>query len=285
MSDDATLMDRRAFLKLMLAVPCCAVLPSFLAGCLRRRGESFYVANESEYLKAFRETSKAARQYLAARFGETTATEVTREAEERFAAGLADLPDVGGKENPDTQYLVIAAWYTAYYAPLRKRGHTAEVVGRMIYDLNREGLKQKPRAEAGREGAARFTPAEYAKMRKWAEWTRKRQLPANWVAEFIQGNGEGFDFGYNYTECAICKYFHAQGTPELAPFVCLNDFLRSRTLGTGLHRTKTLAQGDALCNFRYKKSRPVTQDWSTEIPLIRKRIAEKRVCVVPKGWG
>ena len=47
------------------------------------------------------------------------------------------------------------------------------------------------------------------------------------------------------------------------------DFDRSRTYGTGLQRTKTIARGDGICNFRFKKDRPVVQNWSTELALIR----------------
>lgn len=51
------------------------------------------------------------------------------------------------------------------------------------------------------------------------------------------------------------------------------DFPRSKAYGTGLRRTKTLAAGDGVCNFRYKKGRPVVNDWSTEIGRLRAKAA------------
>ncbi len=51
----------------------------------------------------------------------------------------------------------------------------------------------------------------------------------------------------------------------------LNDFLKSAAIGSGLRRAKTLAQGDDICDFRYKKGRPVVQNWDAEIDLIRSR--------------
>ena len=87
------------------------------------------------------------------------------------------------------------------------------------------------------------------------------------------GDGTAFDYGYDYTECGVVKYFRAQGAPELAPYFCLNDFPKSAVDGSGLSRTKTIGQGVDLCNFRYKKGRPVLQGWSTEIDLIRSRLS------------
>ena len=86
------------------------------------------------------------------------------------------------------------------------------------------------------------------------------------MGRFLPGDGKTFDAGYDYTECGAVKYFKAQGVAEVAPYFCLNDFLASRAQGTGLVRKGTLAQGDPLCDFRYKRDRPVTQDWDTEVP-------------------
>ena len=110
------------------------------------------------------------------------------------------------------------------------------------------------------------------KFKTWAKWTKKRQYPANWIMEYIPGEDEDFDFGYNYTHCGVCLYLNSYDAIELAPFVCLNDFVESRALDTGLHRTKTIATGDKECNFRFKKGRKVTQNWDTEIDKIRERI-------------
>ena len=118
-------------------------------------------------------------------------------------------------------------------------------------------------------------------FRDWALWTQKREHTANWVAEFVEGQGADFDYGCNYTECAMVKYVTSQKVPELAPYICLADFPSSRAYDSGLVRTKTIATGDGVCDFRYKKGRPVTQDWATETRKIKafqvsgKRMGEK----------
>jgi hypothetical protein len=130
-------------------------------------------------------------------------------------------------------------------------------------------LEEIPKENASAEGKEMFAQDYLDKFKTWAEWTRKREYPANWVADFVQGDGKEFDYGYDYTECGVVKYFQAQGVPELAPYFCLSDFPKSAVFGTGLVRKRTLAQGDGICDFRYRKGRPVVQDWTTEIARIR----------------
>jgi hypothetical protein len=93
-----------------------------------------------------------------------------------------------------------------------------------------------------------------------------------WVATFREGNAENFDWGYDYSECGAVKLFRSLGAAELAPYMCLNDFVSSTAMGTGLVRTTNLAKGYDRFYFRYKQKRPVLQDWSTEIPRIRSRM-------------
>jgi hypothetical protein len=269
-------ISRRKFVTLALGASVCCLWPApsgaGLTGPISAGAErNYYLTHREELLQAFQETNEGARQYLAARDGEKLAGAVTREAAGRFSSLLPRLPDVGGEQNIDLPYIPIAAWYLAYYQPMLVWGKTAADVGRMIYDLNAMDLGRYPKAQALAAGARWFTPANLEKLQKWAAWTQERTYPANWVATFIQGDGQDFDFGYDYQECGVVKYLQAHRASEVAPYVCLNDFLKSRTFGTGLQRSKTLAQGDAVCNFRYKKGRPVTQGWDTEVPKFAAR--------------
>jgi hypothetical protein len=270
-------ISRRKFATLALGASVCCLWPKLLWGGSMRlipetgREKDYFLAHREELLKGFDATNHRARQYLAARYGGKLAHAVTREAGKRFSFLLPRLPDVGGGQNVDISYLPIAAWYLAYYRPMQARGKTAADVGRMIYDLNAADLAGYPKGQALAEGARWFTRPALEKLQRWAAWTQKREYPANWVATFIAGDGRNFDFGYDYRECALVKYFQVHGAPELAPYVCLNDFLKSRSFGTGLKRSQTLAQGDAVCNFRYKHGRPVTQDWDTEVPKFSAR--------------
>lgn len=85
--------------------------------------------------------------------------------------------------------------------------------------------------------------------------TQERRYPGDWLGRFIEGDGKDFDCGIDITECGICKFYSAQGAEELAPYLCLSDFVVSDAFDRRLVRYKTLAEGADVCDFRYKKCR------------------------------
>ena len=192
-----------------------------------------------------------------------------RRPKTQFRALIPHLPFVGGAENLNTPFLIQAGWYIAFYKAMQAHGKTALVAGKITYDLVEAEWSRTPPDEARRRGDLMFSTQELAKLQGYCRRTQQRRYPGDWVATFIPGDGQTFDFGYDYAECGALKFFRSQGAAAMAPYFCLADFPRSRALGTGLVRTRTLAFGDDCCNFRYRQGRPVNQDWSTEIPQIR----------------
>ncbi len=87
---------------------------------------------------------------------------------------------------------------------------------------------------------------------KWAEESKKRTGENNWVVDVIPGCDE-YDLGYDYHECGVCKICRDEGCPELAKYMCRLDFVIADIMGMKLVRTKTLAEGAELCDFRYSK--------------------------------
>ncbi len=240
MNKTSTDITRRHFIQLLTILPCAAAFPRAVHAVMAETG-NYYLKHRDTLIENFEETNQGAYAYLKAKVTEDKARQITKKASAQFKNIVLMLPEVGGEKNDDTQYLIIGAWYLAYYRPMKELNMHAEDVGHMIYELNRIDLEHMPQRHKLEQGDDKFSPE--AKMKAWAESTQLHTYPGNWVAEFIKGNGDDFDFGYNYTECALCKFYYSRGTPELAPFVCLNDFIRSKRLNTGLHRTKTLDGG------------------------------------------
>lgn len=240
---------------------------------------NYYLAHSRELIGAYAGFWEGASQLLEPELGLMRTRMISQQSQANFSALLPNLPDVGGERNWDTEFLPVAAWYVAMFEPMRAHGKTAEDIGKLVYDLNGYDLAATPKEQIAAEHKRLFSPKYLQEQREWAAWTQRRELPGNWVATFIEAPpgpreaDDSFDYGIEYSECGLVKFFQSQGRPELAPYVCLNDFARSKTFDTGLRRTKTLAMGDGVCNFRYKAGRPVTQDWSTEIGRIRSRKA------------
>jgi hypothetical protein len=104
------------------------------------------------------------------------------------------------------------------------------------------------------------------RWREQAAESQKRQYPGDWVFTFVEGDGKEFDYGLDFTECGICKLYHAQGADELTPYLCLMDDVVSKAFDRGLVRHKTLAEGADVCDFRYKAGRetfvyPLRDGW------------------------
>lgn len=251
----------------------------FSAGHAAATSTNYYLAHRRELIGTFAGSLEGVYQFLEPELGMLRSRMITQQALDNFKLLLPNLPDVGGERNWDTEFIPIAAWYVALYEPMRAQGKTAEDLGKLIYDLNGYSLAETPKEQVLAEHKRLFSPEYLQQQRDWAAWTQKRELPGNWVATFIEAPpgprdaDSSFDYGIEYSECGLVKFFQSQGRPELAPYVCLNDFARSKTFATGLRRTKTVAMGDGVCNFRYKANRPVNQDWSTEIGRIRARKA------------
>jgi hypothetical protein len=107
--------------------------------------------------------------------------------------------------------------------------------------------------ELRERGAMMFTEEVFTGMRSMAENSQSKKYDGDFVYRYVPGNGADFDFGLDFTECAVCKFFEREEAQALTPYMCQYDFIESRFCQTGLSRTKTLADGHGMCDFRYKK--------------------------------
>ena len=268
-------ISRRHFVLGSLSLACCWALSGRAwaqvvgRGLTKNQDPNFYLSQKGDLLKEFSQVNTGAQKYLTSLYGPEAAGAISIAAATQFQALIPHLPFVGGVQNPNTPFLIQAGWYIAFYQAMQAHGKTAAAAGKIMYDLVVAEYTRLPQDEARRRGALMFSAPELEKRRDYCRRTQQRQYPGDWVATFIPGDGQTFDFGYDYAECGALKFFGSQGAAAMTPYFCIADFPRSRALGTGLARTRTLAFGDDRCNFRYRQGRPVNQDWSTEIPQIR----------------
>lgn len=266
-------LDRRQFLKctgctsLMLL---CGNLLFAHGGTAAMAQDNYYLAQKDRLMKDFKATVDGASRILAPGLGPERTAKMSRDALAHFERLIPGLPSVGGDRNLISYLIPVAGWYVALYGALRQYGKTAEDTGKLLYDLDEAQFRAMPEAQKKMMSERMFSPKYKDMFREWTSWTQRHEYPANWVARFVEGQGGNFDYGCDYTECALLKYAASQKVPELAPYICLADFPSSRAYDSGLIRTKTIATGDGVCDFRYKKGRRVTQDWSTEIGKIRR---------------
>jgi hypothetical protein len=169
------------------------------------------------------------------------------------------MPYIGGDENHYTKYFIESVRYLALYKAMKKHGRTAEETGKILYDaiLTRLGKPRPP--VPPEENLTREQRNERTK--KGGERSQERRYPGDYVYKFVAGDGIKFDRGIDFTECASLKFYHSQEADEFLPFYCYLDYPASRVAGEGFFRTLTMADGDKICNHRFKSGRVTRLVW------------------------
>ena len=215
--------------------------------------KEYYVIRKHEFLKRFDDELQYWRPVIVSRFGEKFADTVLREAHEEFVVMIPQMPYIGGDENHLTGSLVESVRYLAFYRAMKKQGRKAEETGKILYDAI---LARVDEHRAPIPPSQRLTTEQLMERRKErAQRSQKRRYPQDYVYEFVAGDGEEFDYGYDFSECAAQKFYHAQGADEFLPLYCFLDYAWSKVYWLGLSRTMTLAEGHKKCDHRFKKGR------------------------------
>ncbi|MGF7119220.1 L-2-amino-thiazoline-4-carboxylic acid hydrolase [Methanobacterium oryzae] len=215
----------------------------------------YYIQHKLKLLKDFNRVMKKSKNSLFPYFGEEKTENIILESQEEFEALITILPHIGGKKNYNTDYLIKSAWFLAVFNVLKRHGKSKEEIGEISHLMTEAYLDSYPQFLLRIRGRLEFTWYNKYRLKKQAQKSQKRKYPEDWVFTFVEGNGNDFDFGLDYAECGICKFFQKQKAEEFIPLVCQADFHISKRYGTGLMRTKTIVEGYQYCNSRFKKDR------------------------------
>ena len=220
--------------------------------------ENWYLENKPKIMRQVRSFLRPFRKPLAAAYGKEDGEAIVKDAIQRFEALLPDIPYIGGGENPSTRNLYLTAAMLAVYRSLQARGASVEEAARLIYLGSASFFGSFPARVLMRSQGRRLLSRKFRdKRRHVAAISQQRRFPDDWVFEVVEGNGQGFAFGVDYTECGLVKYLAREGAPELAPYLCWIDYPQFAAMHLRLDRTETLAQGGQKCDFRVSRGQPV----------------------------
>lgn len=221
-----------------------------------KQKRNYYLARKTQLLRHFDHFSTAVKEVLASQYGEDDAEVVSQEIRRQYESLIPRIPYIGGKRNRLTENLVGTASGLAVFKVLRARGETTEHIAKLHQRMVETYLSSLPRWRFRLMRGVLSTQLGQViikrMLKRAAAASQRREYAEGFVFHFVEGNGEAFDFGIDYTECAIVKFFRAQGADEFTPYVCLFDYPHSRLSGTGLVRTMTLAEGAEKCDFRFR---------------------------------
>lgn len=258
-----TSLTRRDFLKLSAAGFCGLCLASCARQTESASAISYWRENSKQLMDDFDAILNPVRDEIVVLCGEQEASAIMAESRKAYEALLPQVPFIGGDDNSLTETLYMSAAALAFYRVMSSHGQTLEESGRILYRaVEKLFTFNDPLASAqSRNPTGKAAQDEFRRMAKWSE---QSLYPDDWKLTFVEGDGQDFDFGVDYTECGIVKFYKAQQASELAPYLCLGDFPLSEALDTGLIRTTTLAHGGPRCDFRFKTGRPIQREWTPD---------------------
>ncbi len=221
--------------------------------------KEYYIRKKPELLDKFEVDVKFWTPLILKQYGEIQAYKILLEARQNFEILIPQIPYIGGDENTFTKNLIDSVRYLALYQAMKKYGKKAEEAGKIIY----EGyLKKNSRTQPPIPPSQRLTPEQQKERgREGAEKSQERRYPGDYVYTYIIGDGKEFDYGFDFTECASLKLYHAHSADEFLPYYCYLDFVAGKVRGFGFTRTMTLHEGHGKCNHRFKVGGKTKADW------------------------
>jgi hypothetical protein len=245
-------MERRTFLK-------AAGIGGSVLLC---GGAAYALLHDAEPLAEHLEATEIV---LVARYGVSSAKGLVASVAASYRDLRQQAPSIGGDANMFSQWLDYGVYYLAVYRVLAAAGAALQVAGALIYDIF-QAQAHYPAWVMRSMGRLRHGVIYQRRLKAAAEATQLRRFGGDWVASWVEGDGDAFDYGLDVHECGIRKFYAAQGAAELTPYICLADEVTSRAMGRGLVRHMTRAEGFSYCDFRYKWGRetyvaPLQNGW------------------------
>lgn len=211
-----------------------------------------YLFRKNQLMRAFDKSLARAKPWVMSWFGEAQANQFLREARQEYEVLLPRIPFIGTNAL-SLSFFLPTTRYLAMYRALQKQGRTVEDVGRLAYLIGTEEAKAIPNIVQRFMEHLWFSPLVEWVIKKRNIRTQQAKYPGESVLHYVKGDGGEFDYGVDYTECAVCKFLRAENAFELTPYACAIDKPVSELLGWGLTRSRTLAEGFPKCEFRFKR--------------------------------
>ncbi len=159
-----------------------------------------------------------------------------------YKAILARQPEIGGMKNN-----LIAGLFTAAYAVAVYRVADGE-----IDETTFEGLVNAVCVSdifrKMSEGKDFFTEKNISTRNMLQNDPYFNSFPENWKYTFTYDLSVPECF-ITYSRCAICEMARREGTFHLMKYLCTTDYAQQELMGNTLVRTKTIGNGDDICDF------------------------------------
>jgi len=229
-------------------------------------GRNYYLSQKPKIMKNFEKQIELFQRVLYNQFEEEVVFQIINETRIEYEKLIPEMPYIGAKESRVgrrlTSNIINTTMGLALWKSMKKHGVTVEEVAVLLYETAEEMFNSMSRfSKLFLKTFRALTNAFPLKhlyrglLKNMAKKSQEREFHNNFVMHYIDGKGEEFDYGFDYTVCPINNFWREQGEEELLPYICLYDYFTSDLTGSGLIRTQTLAEGFDRCDFRFKRGR------------------------------
>ncbi|MCE7748430.1 MAG: L-2-amino-thiazoline-4-carboxylic acid hydrolase [Candidatus Heimdallarchaeota archaeon] len=179
---------------------------------------------------------------------------------------LPQVPFIGSKkENIHLNDFFDSILVLALYKTLQKEGATARDVGKYMYEIRKIQASKQSKIYRILYSKLLFSSFIKNNLKKKNTLLNQKAFSENWKMEFIDGDGVEFDWGMDFSECAVKKFYDEHEGGELLPYVCMSDYAMFEYLkNVEFIRTQTMGGGAPCCDFRFKKGGSTSSGWPPE---------------------
>ena len=175
---------------------------------------------------------------------------IRKTARRRFVKMMKDTPDIGSYSQNHLKICLVgcAVWFSIYEAVEELYGKMpTELYGRMCNAAMSMPLMKRKYARTP------FFTAKYQDSYiKKAEKSGRIKSEYNW--DMVVEKCETPDaLKVRFTQCGLCALAKRTGHKDILPAMCLTDYTVADQMGAVLHRNKTLASGDPVCEYLYTR--------------------------------
>jgi hypothetical protein len=236
----------------------------------------YYVKKKPKLLSDFSKSLEVARDILKRKFPDDKIENLFDEMKAEYEKLIPEIPYIGGRKNSFTTLLIGGISNLAMFYVLEREGFSLRDIGEFYYEYRdiSNTIRRNNLEKIGKDPAQYpFEQAYIDYAKKLCEASKLRKYPEDWVADYIEGDGKTFEWGFNFHECSFQKVFKRLRAERFIPFFCLADFSEANILGFGFSRTQTLGFGAPICDHRYVKNYKTPRGWPPdELPEFNKNL-------------
>ncbi|WP_448820303.1 MFS transporter [Cetobacterium sp.] len=168
-----------------------------------------------------------------------------------FIQKYETIPYIFLKKNPLRNNFIIATWYMVIYENIEQKKDFESL---MILSFERYITSNLlKRLQLKLLSKYFFSKLNIRSIQKIANLKEGDKKYLGFSSEFIATTSNQTDFKLNTYACPLYDFFEKYKMLDALKYICKLDFIRSKYLKSNLIRTKTLADGDELCDFRWRK--------------------------------